>query len=263
STRALTRRWSPSTTASSRRSARTQSSAATSSSRTPTATATPTPSSARSRRPTRSPTPRRSRRRTSDSRARAARTRPRPPPPPPAPAGANRSTPHEIPAAKGSSPHPGPPNTEELRSRLFANPARSGHANPNPQSVPGELDSLLGKSVPGYETFKNYVDDTLKATPANSTEKPLKAGSHVTGGTVLGTVGRSPGQAPHLNFAIRPVGKGAPLIDPKPILDGWKLLETTAIYRAAGEDPFNTNASVGQVLLMPKGELEQRVLADP
>ena len=44
--------------------------------------------------------------------------------------------------------------------------------------------------------------------------------------------------APHLNFAIRPAGRGAPTIDPKPILDGWKLLETTAIYRAAGQEPL-------------------------
>ena len=45
--------------------------------------------------------------------------------------------------------------------------------------------------------------------------------------------------APHVNFSIKPAGKGAPKIDPKPILDGWKLLEATAIYRAAGENPFS------------------------
>ena len=39
-------------------------------------------------------------------------------------------------------------------------------------------------------------------------------------------------------FEIRPAGRGAPRIDPKPILDGWKLLESTAIYRAAGKNPF-------------------------
>ena len=44
--------------------------------------------------------------------------------------------------------------------------------------------------------------------------------------------------APHVHFAIRPAGRGAPKIDPKPILDGWKLLEATAIYRAAGKNPF-------------------------
>ena len=37
---------------------------------------------------------------------------------------------------------------------------------------------------------------------------------------------------------IQPAGKDAPQIDPKPILDGWKLLEATAVYRAAGVDPF-------------------------
>ena len=41
---------------------------------------------------------------------------------------------------------------------------------------------------------------------------------------------------PHLDFAIRPAGSGAPQIDPKPILDGWKLLEATAIYRASGRN---------------------------
>ena len=38
-------------------------------------------------------------------------------------------------------------------------------------------------------------------------------------------------------FEIRPAGRGAPRIDPKPILDGWKLLESTAIYRANGQEP--------------------------
>ncbi len=97
--------------------------------------------------------------------------------------------------------------------------------------------------------------------------RPLGVGSKVTGGTVLGTIGDSsetgtPG-APHVNFAIRPAGRGAPTIDPKPILDGWKLLETTAIYRVAGRDPFGSQASIGQILLMSKETLSRRALADP
>ena len=68
-------------------------------------------------------------------------------------------------------------------------------------------------------------------------------------------------------FEIRPAGKGAPRIDPKPILDGWKLLESTAIYRAAGRNPFvgkdAASPSVGQILLMSKEALVQRVLANP
>jgi hypothetical protein len=72
------------------------------------------------------------------------------------------------------------------------------------------------------------------------------------------------GQAPHLAFQIRPAGKGAPLIDPKPILDGWKLLESTAIYRAAAVNPFTAkNPTIGQILLESKEQLQQQVLADP
>jgi len=67
---------------------------------------------------------------------------------------------------------------------------------------------------------------------------------------------------PHINFAIRPAGKGAPRIDPKPILDGWKLLEATAIYRAKGKNPFAADLSGAGVLLLSKEALERRVLAD-
>jgi hypothetical protein len=93
--------------------------------------------------------------------------------------------------------------------------------------------------------------------------RPLKVGSKVTGGTVIGRVGQPDAAPPHVNFAIRPAGRGAPTIDPKPILDGWKLLETTAIYRAADKNPFSDNPTVGQVLLMSKAALQQRVLNDP
>ena len=68
-------------------------------------------------------------------------------------------------------------------------------------------------------------------------------------------------------FEIRPAGRGAPRIDPKPILDGWKLLESTAIYRAAGKNPFfgpdAKHPSIGQILLMSKEALQRRVLDNP
>jgi len=69
-----------------------------------------------------------------------------------------------------------------------------------------------------------------------------------------------------MKFLIRPAGRGAPQIDPKPILDGWKLLESTAIYRAAGKNPFfgrdARNPSIGQLLLLTKEQLQRRVLGD-
>ena len=65
-----------------------------------------------------------------------------------------------------------------------------------------------------------------------------------------------------MSFAIRPAGRGAPKIDPKPILDGWKLLESTAIYRARGRNVLRGHGSIGQILLMSKPLLERRVLGD-
>jgi hypothetical protein len=161
--------------------------------------------------------------------------------------------------AKASSTAPA--NSENSRSRVFALPQRAG--NTDNSSVTGQLDQLLGSSVPGYETFKSAFSNSLQFDSNTMQLKPLKVGSKVTGGSVLGQVGQTDAQPPHLNFAIRPAGQGAPTIDPKPILDGWKLLETTAIYRAADKSPFASNPTVGQVLLMSKGALEQRVLNDP
>jgi len=97
--------------------------------------------------------------------------------------------------------------------------------------------------------------------------KRLKVGSKVIAGTILGRVGKTDLNASHVLFEIRPAGRGAPRIDPKPILDGWKLLESTAVYRAAGENPFfgpdSKNPTIGQILLMSKGALQKDVLADP
>jgi len=91
----------------------------------------------------------------------------------------------------------------------------------------------------------------------------LRAGSKVIAGTVLARMGAGEnGVDPRINFSIRPAGRGAPRIDPKPILDGWKLLEATAIYRAKGKSPFNSKLGGAGALLLPKSALERRVLAD-
>jgi hypothetical protein len=179
----------------------------------------------------------------------------------PASAGENARRKAAAPKADGGEAVSGPQNTEELRNRLFALPQRSG--NTANSGVAGELDQLLGRAVPGYETFKSAFAPSFQFDQKTMELRPLKVGSKVTGGTVIGRVGQPDAAQPHLNFAIRPAGRGAPTIDPKPILDGWKLLETTAIYRAAERNPFAENPTVGQVLLMSKAALIQRVLSDP
>jgi hypothetical protein len=149
------------------------------------------------------------------------------------------------------------------KERLFAHPSR-----PNAKTA-GGLDQIFNSqaTAAGFSTFQNYFSRALGLNAKNSKLRRLHRGSHVVGGTILGRIGQTdPSQAPHVFFQIRPTGKGAPLIDPKPILDGWKLLEATAIYRASGKNALysknGSDLSIGQVLLLPKQQLEQRVLSD-
>jgi hypothetical protein len=99
--------------------------------------------------------------------------------------------------------------------------------------------------------------------------RELHEGVRVIAGTVLGHVGdrestNGEGAEAHMFFQIRPAGVGAPLIDPKPILDGWVQLENSSIFRAKGQTPFSTSGPTpGQVLLESKEQLEQQVLSSP
>ncbi|HSD25171.1 MAG TPA: lytic murein transglycosylase, partial [Solirubrobacterales bacterium] len=158
----------------------------------------------------------------------------------PATKGDNAAKSKPKPSARAAKPAPKPSASAPApRQRLFALPQRAGN---------GEQSTLLGRTNPlaGQPTAQG--DESFKFDPRTMDLKPLKAGSKVIGGSVLGRVGKTGAQPAHLNFAIRPAGRGAPTIDPKPILDGWKLLETTAIYRAADKNPFSDNPTVGQVL---------------
>jgi murein DD-endopeptidase MepM/ murein hydrolase activator NlpD len=149
------------------------------------------------------------------------------------------------------------------KERLFAHPSRPRAQDAGgAQQIFEHTGTLDGASVGGY--LRRVFGLGRKDVQL----KRLRKGSTVVAGTILGRLGRTvPGKASHLLFEIRPAGRGAPRIDPKPILDGWKLLESTAIYRAAGRNPFvgsdAASPSIGQILLMGKDALAQRVLADP
>jgi hypothetical protein len=153
------------------------------------------------------------------------------------------------------------PKVAVSKERLFANPKRPGSYSH------GGQEQILNSGA-SFTTYKSYFTQVFGLSRDQVTLKPLRKGSKVIAGTILGRIGRtSPTLAPHLFFQIRPAGKNAPLIDPKPILDGWKLLESTAIYRAAGKNPFfgpdAKDPTIGQVLLMSKEALQRRVLEDP
>ena len=146
-------------------------------------------------------------------------------------------------------------------AQLFSNQSAPGVAGfPGALAAPG---SSVG--LPAGQSFNAYFTDVFGLNRNDVVLRHLRVGSKVIGGTILGRIGvTQAAMAPHVLFQIRPAGKNAPLIDPKPILDGWVLLARTSIYRARGQNPFVGGApTVGQVLLESKQQLQQQVLADP
>jgi hypothetical protein len=167
------------------------------------------------------------------------------------------------PAAVKQAPAPTPAQPAvTYKARLFAHPQR-----PEVRRA-GGLDQVFQHQTTGsgFTTYDNFFAGSVGLNAKNAELRPLKKGSKVVAGTVLARVGKTDAKrAPHVYFEIRPAGKGAPKIDPKPILDGWKLLESTAVYRASGKNALygdSSSFSVGQVLLLPKPLLVKRVLSD-
>jgi soluble lytic murein transglycosylase-like protein len=150
------------------------------------------------------------------------------------------------------------------KERLFAYPTRRiPYANGGAQQI---LEA--GTELTAGTTLRSYFTGAYGLDPADVELKRMIVGRRVIAGTILGRIGQTAEPiAPRLHFEIRPAGRGAPRIDPKPILDGWKLLESTAIYRAKGRNalvgPDANRASIGQIMLMSKEALAQRVLANP
>jgi murein DD-endopeptidase MepM/ murein hydrolase activator NlpD len=133
-------------------------------------------------------------------------------------------------------------------------PVDSQNIRPRLRALPGRVEE---------EGALASAEDQVDEGTALGADGKIRVGSTVIAGTVLARVGgEQDGIDPHINFSIRPAGRGAPRIDPKPILDGWKLLEATAIYRAKGKSPFADKLGSAGVLLLSKEALQRRVLAD-
>ncbi len=148
------------------------------------------------------------------------------------------------------------PAAAPAKQRLFAHPSRPNSKAAGGAAQLGDDDYQPADSAPIGLDAKDFV------------KKPLRKGSRVVAGTILGRIGKTdPLVAPHVLFELRPAGRGAPRVDPKPILDGWKLLESTAIYRAKGKNPFfgddAEKPTLGQIMLMSKDALQRHVLRNP
>ncbi|MFZ9669068.1 MAG: lytic murein transglycosylase, partial [Solirubrobacterales bacterium] len=165
---------------------------------------------------------------------------------------------------EGADQASGPMNTENMRGRTYANPLRP--QNQTRAAVDGTSVKTPGptggEGLPGdYLVYGGTNIGILRLDPSDTELLPLKEGSRVLAGTVLGRLAETPTAS--IDFAIRPAGEGAPAIDPKPFLDGWRLLAETDIYNARGKNRFSSKLGAGGVLLLSKNALQKRVLLDP
>ena len=188
-------------------------------------------------------------------------------PRPPAPARRSRPTPPPAATARPAGRRPPRRRPRRGRARSACSPTRTARA---PTSAGGEEQLLNAGSVdPGLHDLQVLLHRRSSASSATTSCSSASSSAPRSSPARSSAASARTEQkmAPHMLFEIRPAGRGAPRIDPKPILDGWKLLESTAIYRAAGKNPFfgpdAKNPSIGQILLMSKEALQHRVLTDP
>jgi hypothetical protein len=120
-----------------------------------------------------------------------------------------------------------------------------------PSTLAGAAPALSPAAAGATRSFRSGSDEVYL--------HPLHTGSQVIAGTVLGHLAAS--GDPHMFFQLSPAG--APQIDPKPILDGWVKLQSSAVIKAKGRDPFaRIRATPGQALLESKTQLDQQVPRD-
>jgi membrane-bound lytic murein transglycosylase B len=95
------------------------------------------------------------------------------------------------------------------------------------------------------------------------TRVPLRAGTVVPAGTVLGTVD-TPSGATHgrLRFAVQPSGDPAS-VDPGPVLGNWAQLQAALHPQGARAEDALLGATAADVFLLTKSELQRTVLSDP
>lgn len=93
--------------------------------------------------------------------------------------------------------------------------------------------------------------------------QPLRVGSVVATGTVLGKVSVPSGAKDgHLRFAIQPSGDPG-TVDPGPILANWAQLQASLHPKGARATNALLGATASDVFLLSKAQLQRAVLSDP
>jgi soluble lytic murein transglycosylase-like protein len=180
-------------------------------------------------------------------------------------------------AASTRDPAPSQPASAGTQSPLTLNvktPLAPGASVHGQVSLPASAQEAPPAGMDRVRLFAHPGNPDARAAAAASAARrartsnagqrlPLRAGSVVATGTVLGRVSVPPGAHDgHLRFAIRPAGD-TETINPGAILASWAQLQT-ALHPlgAKATDPL-LGATASDVFLLSKAQLERAVLSDP
>jgi soluble lytic murein transglycosylase-like protein len=184
-------------------------------------------------------------------------------------------------AASGNAPKPSQPATGGRQLPLTVRvktPARqsgprTGAAGSGEAFIPTSSAESTPAGMGKVRLFAHPGNPDARAATASAAGSahqtdpnrplPLRQGSVVAKGTVLGHVRMAPAAKDgHMRFAIRPAGD-ASTIDPRPILANWVQLDAALHPQGAKGEPGLLGATASDVFLFSKGQLEREILSDP
>jgi hypothetical protein len=142
-------------------------------------------------------------------------------------------------------------------------PATSAPVESGGETAPPGMGRVRLFAHPDNPIARAAAVRAAKSPAGNGRWLPLRMGSIVSAGTVLGHLDTPAGaSAGQLRFAVRPAGDNG-TIAPQPLLANWKQLDVALHPEGSRGGSALLGATAGDALLMSKGELERVVLADP
>ncbi len=155
------------------------------------------------------------------------------------------------------------PVTLSVKTPKKAHDAASSASEPAP-ALSGKVRLFAHPGNP--DAIASATDKRKRASRSNRAGRllPLRTGSIVSKGTVLGRV-RTPSGARdgHLRFAIRPGGDQS-TVDPRPFLENWQQLGVALHPQGVNNGEADLlGATASGVFLMSQDELQRTVLSDP
>jgi len=170
------------------------------------------------------------------------------------------------PASAGTQPLTlKPPAPKPAGHGSSANSGKVTIAPVAPAGVPAGMGRVRLYAHPGNPDAKAaaVAKATERARQARTASHPLRKGSVVAAGTVLGHVSVSPeSKAGSLRFAVQPAGDSAS-IDPGSVLSNWAQLQAALHPEGAKASNALLGATASDVLLLTRSQLQRAILSDP